>query len=86
MTIRSSAPRLAFSNQYCESWARTQENFFLGVPPQRAAAMSPRLQSLLGYNIHPPFMGHVTASQPMKALRPDYVNAVAAGRGDDERQ
>ncbi|AXQ30918.1 phytanoyl-CoA dioxygenase family protein [Solimonas sp. K1W22B-7] len=80
---RSTAPRLAFSNQYCEPWARTQENYFLGVPPERAAAMSPRLQDLLGYNIHPPFMGHVTASHPMKTLRPGYVNAVRAGRADD---
>ncbi len=77
---RSSAPRLAFSNQYCEPWARTQENFYLGVPPALVAAMSPRLQVLLGYEIMPPFMGHVTASHPTKVLRPGYVNAVAAGR------
>lgn len=76
---RSSAPRLAFSNQYCEPWARTQENFFLGVPPAIARTFSPRLQVLLGYHIHPPFMGHVTASHPAKALREDYVSPVAAG-------
>lgn len=76
---RSTAPRLAFSNQYCEPWARTQENFFLGVPPAVARDMSPRLQMLLGYHIHPPFMGHVTASHPAKALRGDYVSPVAAG-------
>jgi ectoine hydroxylase-related dioxygenase (phytanoyl-CoA dioxygenase family) len=77
---RSAAPRLAFSNQYCEPWARTQENFYLGVPPALVATMSPRLQTLLGYEIMAPFMGHVTASHPTKVLRPGYVNAVAAGR------
>ena len=77
---RSAAPRLAFSNQYCEPWARTQENFFLGIPPQLARAMSPRVQELLGYGIWAPFMGHVTASHPLKALEPDYVNAVLAQR------
>ncbi|MFZ2649408.1 MAG: phytanoyl-CoA dioxygenase family protein [Burkholderiaceae bacterium] len=77
---RSAAPRLALSNQYCEPWARTQENFYLGVPPALVATMSPRLQTLLGYAIMPPFMGHVTASHPTKVLRPGYVNAVAAGR------
>ena len=77
---RSAAPRLAFSNQYCEPWARTQENFFLGVPPEIAREMSPRLQTLLGYAIMPPFMGHVTASHPLKSLAADHVNAVAAGR------
>ena len=30
------APRLAFSNQYCQPWARPQENFILGVPSQVA--------------------------------------------------
>ncbi|MBX3652547.1 MAG: phytanoyl-CoA dioxygenase family protein [Ramlibacter sp.] len=74
---RSSGPRLAFSNQYCQPWARTQENFYLGIPPNLVRGMSPRLQTLLGYDILPPFMGHVTASHPTKALREDYRNAVA---------
>jgi len=75
---RSAASRLAFSNQYCEPWARTQENFFLGLPRERVAKMSPRLQVLLGYDVMPPFMGHVTASHPRKALQPGYVNALTA--------
>jgi ectoine hydroxylase-related dioxygenase (phytanoyl-CoA dioxygenase family) len=79
---RSAAPRLAFSNQYCEPWARTQENFYLGIPGALVRAMSPRLQTLLGYEIMPPFMGHVTASHPSKVLRDGYVNAVAAGRSE----
>ena len=78
---RSGAPRLAFSNQYCEPWARTQENFFLGIPPELARNMSPRVQELLGYSIWPPFMGQVTASHPMKALREDFVAPVLADRG-----
>ena len=66
-------PRRAFSNQYCQPWARTQENFFLAIPPAEAAKMSAQLQSLLGYSVHPPFMGQVTASHPSKALQPGYV-------------
>ncbi|HWU68932.1 MAG TPA: phytanoyl-CoA dioxygenase family protein, partial [Stenotrophobium sp.] len=79
---RSAAPRLALSNQYCEPWARTQENFFLGIPPERVRRMSPRVQQLLGYSIWPPFMGHVTASHPSKVLQDGYTNAVVAGRGE----
>lgn len=75
---RSRAPRLAFSNQYCQPWARTQENFFLGLPTSLVKHMSPRLQTLLGYDVMPPFMGHVTASHPAKVLRDGYANAVAA--------
>jgi len=73
---RSNASRLAFSNQYCQPWARQQENFLLGVPPEVARAMPPRLQEMLGYSIHPPFMGQLTASHPAKALQAGYVNPV----------
>lgn len=75
---RSRAARLAFSNQYCEPWARTQENYFLGVPPQIARRLSPRLLQLLGYDIWPPFMGHVSASHPLKTLREDWIAPVLA--------
>ena len=75
---RSDTPRLAFTNQYCEPWARTQENFYLGVPREQAAEMSPVVKSLLGYNIWPPFMGQVTASHPLKALEPGWVPPVVA--------
>lgn len=75
---RTQAPRLAFSNQYCEPWARTQENFFLGVPAALARAMSPRLQQLLGYDIWPPFMGHVTAAHPLKCLQAGWQAPVLA--------
>jgi ectoine hydroxylase-related dioxygenase (phytanoyl-CoA dioxygenase family) len=77
---RTDAPRLGFTNQYCEPWARTQENFFLAIPKAQAAAMSPRLQQLLGYDIWPPFMGMVTGSHPAKALSPDFVPPVVAQR------
>jgi len=29
---RSNTPQLAFTNQYCEPWARTQKSFFLFRP------------------------------------------------------
>jgi ectoine hydroxylase-related dioxygenase (phytanoyl-CoA dioxygenase family) len=65
---RSAAPRLALSNQYCEPWARQQENYTLSVPNEVARAMSPRVQALLGYSIHPPFMGHVRGLHPRRLL------------------
>src|SRR5262245_26764748 len=75
---RSQKPRLAFSNQYCQPWARPQENFVLGVPADVARQMPMRLQELLGYSIHPPFIGQLTASHPGVALAPDYENRVRA--------
>jgi hypothetical protein len=38
--------------------------------------MPERLRELLGYSIHPPFMGQLTASHPVKALEPGYQNRV----------
>jgi ectoine hydroxylase-related dioxygenase (phytanoyl-CoA dioxygenase family) len=75
---RSAAPRCAFSNQYCQPWARQQENFTLSVPAEVARGMPARLQALLGYSIHPPFMGQLTASHPAKALDEGYENRVVA--------
>jgi hypothetical protein len=50
--------------------------------------MSPRLQQLLGYSIHPPFMGQVAGRHPRKTLDVGYVNSlitddedIASGRG-----
>jgi ectoine hydroxylase-related dioxygenase (phytanoyl-CoA dioxygenase family) len=71
---RSTRVRTAISNQYCEPWARTQENFFLSIPKEKVAGMSNGLQSMLGYSIHPPFMGQVTARHPRKVLDPDFDN------------
>lgn len=78
MRNQSAAPRCAFSNQYCQPWARPQEKFILGVPLEVARQMPPSLQGLLGYSIHPPFIGQLTASHPVKALAPDYINRVVA--------
>jgi ectoine hydroxylase-related dioxygenase (phytanoyl-CoA dioxygenase family) len=71
-------PRLAFTNQYCEPWARPQENFWLSVPKEIVRGMSPVAQVLLGYEIAPPFLGMVTASHPSKALEPGWVPPIVA--------
>ena len=65
---RSAGTRLGLTIQYCPPWARQQENFILGVPADEVSDLSPRLQELIGYGIHPPFMGHVDGRHPLKAL------------------
>lgn len=77
---RTDKPRLAFTNQYCEPWARPQENFWLSVPREIVREMSPVAQSLLGYEIAPPFLGMVSASHPSKVLDPDWIPPVLAQR------
>ncbi|MGH7025368.1 MAG: phytanoyl-CoA dioxygenase family protein [Caulobacteraceae bacterium] len=73
---RSDQPRLGYTNQYCEPWARTQENWFLGIPRERVAAMPAPLQALLGYSLMPPFMGEVSGTHPAKALAPNWIPPV----------
>lgn len=74
----SDRERLSFTNQYCEPWARTQENFFLGVPKQAVRRMKPELQALLGYELRRPgdIMGQVGGYHPAKALDPDWTPPV----------
>ena len=73
-------PRLAFTYQYCEPWARPQENFWLSVPKEIVREMSPEAQKLLGYEIAPPFLGMVTASHPAKSLEPGWIPPIVAQR------
>jgi ectoine hydroxylase-related dioxygenase (phytanoyl-CoA dioxygenase family) len=68
----SQAPRLALSTQYCEPWARQQENYTLAIPPETVATFSERVQELLGYSIHPPFMGHTGGLHPKRRLHPEH--------------
>jgi ectoine hydroxylase-related dioxygenase (phytanoyl-CoA dioxygenase family) len=77
-TNASDAPRLAFTNQYCEPWARPQENFFLGIPKERVRRMSRETQILLGYELRRPgdIMGQVGGYHPIKTLDPDFTPPV----------
>lgn len=74
---RSDAPRRAFTNQYCPPWGRQQENYFLGVPPEMARAMSPRVQALIGYQMNGSIMGQVTGRHPLRALAEGFEPSVA---------
>ncbi len=66
---RSKDKRLAVTLQYCAPWARQQENMFLAVPKEITENLSPRVRALMGYSIHPPFMGHVDSMHPERRLR-----------------
>jgi ectoine hydroxylase-related dioxygenase (phytanoyl-CoA dioxygenase family) len=63
-----SRSRLALSNQYCEPWARQQENFALGIAPERLREMHESVRRLLGFSIHPPFMGHFGGVHPERVI------------------
>lgn len=64
----SGSSRMAFTAQYCEPYLRTQENYFLSVAPHTVATLSENMRRLLGYSIHPPFMGMSNGMHPKRAL------------------
>ena len=69
---QSAGTRLAISPQYCQPWLRTQESQLLIAPPQVATAYSPRGRAMLGYSIHPPFLGQVDGMHPLRLIDPEY--------------
>ena len=74
----ASTRRRAFSHQYCQPWVRPQENFTMSIPKERVRTMSARLRGLLGYSIHPPFIGQIAGRHPEKALAEDFQNSLIA--------
>jgi ectoine hydroxylase-related dioxygenase (phytanoyl-CoA dioxygenase family) len=62
------AYRLGVSIQYCAAWARQQENFSLAIGVDGARELPSRLQELIGYSIHPPFMGMIDGRHPKRLL------------------
>jgi len=66
---RSDHPRLIVTPQYCVGWVRQLENMCLAVPPEIADKLPERVRELIGYSIHPPFMGHVDGLHPKRLLR-----------------
>jgi ectoine hydroxylase-related dioxygenase (phytanoyl-CoA dioxygenase family) len=77
---RSPGTRLAVSPQYCQPFLRPQESQLLIVPPEAARACSPRARSMLGYSIHPPFIGQVDGMHPLRTIDPSYrANKTADG-------
>ena len=65
---RTDRPRLGVLLEYAAGWLRPQENHVIGVPPEIVRTLEPRLQELLGYGIHPPFVGYVDGRHPRRAL------------------
>src|SRR5258705_8452607 len=66
---RSDRPRLIVTPQYCVGWVRQLENMALAVPAEVASQLPERARELIGYSIHPPFMGYVDGVHPRRLLR-----------------
>ncbi len=65
---RTDGRRLGVILEYVVAWLRAQENHLLAVPPDVVRTLPVRLRELLGYNIHPPFIGYVDGRHPLRVL------------------
>lgn len=65
---RTHSARVALTAQYCQPWLRPQEAFLLSTPPSTAAVVSEDIRRMLGYSIHPPFLGMVDGMHPKRLL------------------
>ena len=65
---QTNSPRWIVTPQYCAGWLRPLETMLLSVPPEQAKALPARVRELLGYSIHPPFMGYSDGMHPERAL------------------
>lgn len=65
---RSAAPRLAVTAQYCQPWLRTQEAFTLSTGADVVREVSEDIRQMLGYSVHPPFVGMVDGMHPKRLL------------------
>ena len=64
----SDASRLIITPQYCPGWTRQLENMAIAVAPDIVARLPKRARELIGYSIHPPFMGYVDGRHPDRNL------------------
>lgn len=60
--------RLAVTAQYCQPWLRPMEAFTLSVSRDIARTVSDDIRRMLGYSIHPPFVGNVDGLHPLRLL------------------
>jgi ectoine hydroxylase-related dioxygenase (phytanoyl-CoA dioxygenase family) len=63
--------RLAVTAQYCEPWLRPMEAFTLSISREMARTVSDDIRRMLGYSIHPPFVGAVDGLHPLRLLDAD---------------
>ncbi|HLB07180.1 MAG TPA: phytanoyl-CoA dioxygenase family protein [Alphaproteobacteria bacterium] len=49
---------------YSLGWLRQEENQYLVVPPEVAKRLPEKLQRLIGYTLHPPYLGWVEMQDP----------------------
>ena len=61
---RSNGPRTGMALHYNLGWLRQEENQVLSAPPEVARTFPERLQRLIGYDLHGPYLGFIEEGNP----------------------
>lgn len=64
----TSRDRLAITAQYCQPWLRPMEAYTLSISRDIARTVSEDIRRMIGYSIHPPFVGAVDGLHPIRLL------------------
>ncbi|MCV7278393.1 phytanoyl-CoA dioxygenase family protein [Mycolicibacterium flavescens] len=64
----SGQSRLAVTAQYCQPWLRPMEAFTLSISRDTAREVSDDIRRMIGYSVHPPFVGAVDGLHPLRLL------------------
>ena len=65
---RTDHVRVGVNINYNRGWLRQQENQYLAVRRSVAVRLSETMRWLIGYDVHPPFIGYVDGRHPARAL------------------
>ena len=63
---------------YSLGWLRQEENQYLVAPPELAKKLSEKLQRLIGYQLHPPFLGWYEMNDPIRLLKGEASQTMSA--------
>lgn len=78
-------PRTGLILGYSLGWLRQEENQYLAVPPDVAKDLPRPVQELIGYAVHPPFLGWVDMKDPRSVLEenngPGLLQPTEGGKG-----
>jgi len=64
---------------YALGWLRQEENQYLACPPEVARTLPVKLQKLIGYQLHPPFLGWYEMNDPIRLLQDGDTEVMGAG-------
>ena len=65
---RSNGPRTGMAIHYNLGWLNQEENQVLSAPPEVAKHFPERLQRLIGYDLHGPYLGFIEQGNPHQLL------------------